>query len=184
MANNVGLKPLFLSGANAKVVWNGLIVAYAANTSYAVATPTIPVEVMGRYEVISHEPISYFVSGSMDVVRYTKFAYEIAAPTKVPSHANQSGNRPEKWATGHFNPAKILASQTCDLYVAQKADQSGQLITQEAFRVTDCRMTSRSSMLDKRGIWFERYTFDGILFVDEGMMEETGYSGDDDLSQA
>ena len=180
---NTGIKPTFLTGANAKVLWNGITLAYAANVSYAVATPTIPVEVMGRYEVVTHEPVSYFVSGSMDIVRYTKQAKQLASNgAKSISHASDQGNRPALWAPGHFNPALILNSMTCDIDIFQKfVNAAGVNSTEAAFTITDCRMTSRSAMLDKRGVWFERYTFDGILLRDEGLADDADYSGDNDL---
>ena len=65
-----GMRPFFLTGANAKIRVNMKTLAYCTNLSYTVdvkhATPTV----LGMYEASSVEPMSYKVSGSFSVIRY------------------------------------------------------------------------------------------------------------------
>jgi len=183
MAN---LKPLFLTGANAKIKMGGKTIAYATDVSCTVSTPTVPVETMGRYEIVSNEPIAYFVDGSLSIVRYTKIALQYA-----PAYAgtNPQGNKTDLWAPGHFIPGKLLASTTLDVEIYQKfsptilspgSTTAPTISTEEVIKVLNCRLSRRGMGLSKRGLYLESYTFDGIIAVDEG--DDPFYSGDQDLS--
>lgn len=67
-----GLKPFFLTGANAKIIVNGVAIAFATNISYSVAVNHNSPRVLGRYEVEEHSPLSYDVMGGFSIIRYAK----------------------------------------------------------------------------------------------------------------
>lgn len=176
-----GKKPSFVTGANAKIKSGGLTIAYAQDVSYVVSTTTIPIETMGRYEVVSNEPVAYFCEGSLSVIRYTK-----VAALKNMSGVAQNGNGLGNWnfstggnASEHINPAKMLASQTWDMEVFQKYDDGG-IETELLEKIKDCRFTRKGGGLNKRGVLVENFAFVGILA--EGDSFDVGESGDEDLS--
>lgn len=186
-----GKLPSFITGANAKIKAGGLTIAYAQDVNYAATVDTIPVETMGRYEVVSNEPVGYRVSGTLNVVRYTP----IAQLNKM-AGAAKNGNGLGNWefqspsggvASDHVNPGKLLSSQTWDLAIFQKeqaststADTVGAITTQSTVTIQDCRFTSLGGAITKRGILVESYSFVGILESDESF--DASNSGDNDLS--
>ena len=179
-----GKKPSFITGANAKIKAGDLTIAYAQDVSYNTTITTIPIETMGRYEVVTNEPVAYFVEGTLSVIRYTKIAEE-----NQMSGAAKGGNGVGNWnfqtggtASEHVNPAKLLASQTWDLEIFQKfADSGGVSQTQEAVSVKDCRFTRKGGAINKRGVLVEQFAFSAIL-IDDDSFDAAG-SGDSDLSQ-
>ena len=169
-----GMKPSFVTGANAKIKAGNLTLAYAQDVSYAATIDIVPVETMGRYEVVSNEPVGYRVEGNLNVVRYTKVA-------------QAGGNGVGKWnfstggiASEHLNPGQLLVSQTWDLEVFQKFDDNGQQASQLVSKVKDCRFRSKGGGINKRGILVESFAFVGILAEDDSYSASN--SGDQDLS--
>lgn len=177
-----GKKPSFITGANAKIKAGNLTIAYAQDVSYNVTTTTVPIETMGRYEVVSNEPVAYFVEGSMSVIRYTKVAFD-----KGMSGVAQNGNGAGNWnfgtggkASEHINPGELLASQTWDLEVFQKYDNGGAVDTELVEKIRDCRLTRKGGGINKRGVLVENFAFVGILA--DGDSFTASESGDEDLS--
>ena len=175
-------KPSFITGANAKIKAGALTIAYAQDVSYTVTTTTIPIETMGRYEVVSNEPVAYFVEGSLSVIRYTKVAFD-----KGMSGVAQNGNGLGNWnfQTGgkgseHINPGKLLASQTWDMEVFQKHDNNGAIETELVDKVRDCRFTRKGAGLNKRGVLVDSFAFVGIMSDGDSFTSEE--SGDEDLA--
>lgn len=183
-------KPSFITGANAKIKVGGKTFAYASDVSYQVVVDVIPVETMGRYEAVTHEPVNYTVAGELSVVRYTG----IAKNNNMPG-TNTGGNGLGKvdYTTGgngahEINPGNLLLSQTWDLAVYQKEQTSATagsgtaatVDSVEFITIKDCRFTRKSSGLNKRGILVDRLSFVGILADDESF--DASYSGDTDLS--
>lgn len=179
-----GKKPSFVTGANAKIKAGDLTIAYAQDVSYNTTVTTIPIETMGRYEVVTNEPVAYFVEGTLSVIRYTKIAEENAM-----SGAAKDGNGVGNWnfqtgGTGseHVNPGQLLASQTWDLEIFQKfADSGGAVQSEEAVSVRDCRFTRKGGAINKRGVLVEQFAFSAILIDDDSF--DASESGDVDLSQ-
>jgi hypothetical protein len=180
-----GKKPGLITGSNAKIVLGGRTLAYATDIQYSVETSVIPVEVMGRMEVMCHEPIAINVSGSFSVVRYTSFA-----KNNLPD-ASANGNGVGELAAGGtdlgdmsnaFNPGQILSTSTVDLQIYQRqaasgADSGG--TTQEVIKISDCRLTRLSGSINKRGILMEQYQFVGIMFDDESFTAAKTTTGTD-----
>jgi len=169
--------PMFLTGANAKIVINSKLIAYAADVSYNVDAVTVPVEVMGRYEVLSNETVAFGVNGSFTVVRYAK---DMAKNAGI-DDANETGNAADNLGVGsHINPAKMLESSTFELNVFQKYKEIEDVNSTGGgtktslvgiFRIEECRIVRRVGSLSKRGVLMETYAFVGIL---GGDMKEDG----------
>jgi hypothetical protein len=164
------IRPALITGANAKIKVGTKILAYAVNVAYGVSVDTIPVETMGRYEVVNYEPLSYYISGSLSIIRYTgKMATD--RPDSIPD-SNMSGNGTEHWVNGHFNPATLINSESVDIEIFQKAGTGapGTPSTEdiEVIKLVNCRLTGKGSNLSKRGYLVEGYEFVGVLHVDEG----------------
>jgi hypothetical protein len=180
-----GKLPSFITGANAKIRAGGLVLAYAQDVNYTATIDVIPVETMGRYEVVSNEPVGYRVSGTLNVVRYTPVA-QANGMAGAASGGNGLGNwnlqSPAAGTAGDsVNPGRLLSSQTWDLEVFQKKqDGTGAITSQPSVKVQDCRFTSLGGAITKRGILVESYSFVGILESDESF--EASNSGDSDLS--
>lgn len=176
-----GLKPSFVTGANAKIQLAGKTMAYAQDVSYAVTVSTIPVETMGRYEVVNHEPVAYFVEGTLSVVRYTANSADMAGSADAGNSINQWGGGASATAsTGTpglmFNPGRLTESSTFDISIFQKGGATDTAVA----KLRDCRFTSKGGQLDKRGILVERFSFNAIYLDDEGTA--VGGSGDTDLA--
>lgn len=183
-----GQKTTLITGSNAKIVINGITLAYATDFQYGVAVDTVPVEVMGRYEVLSNEPISYTVAGSFSVVRYTK-----AAQAANLQGAAANGNGVGEWAASggqpvsqQLNPSQILTSQTVDLQLYRKtqnavtAGSAGSGTGAEIIKtITDARVTRMGGSINKRGVLVEQFHFVAILSGDDSFV--AGNSGELDL---
>lgn len=164
------IRPSLITGANAKIKSGSQILAYAVNVSYGVSVETIPVETLGRYEVVTHEPISYYVGGSLSIIRYSATA-ATKNPASLPDSA-QTGNSPDNWVTGHFNPSTLINSQTVDIEIFQRlgAGNPGSSDSNdiEVIKVMNCRLTSKGGNISKRGYLVESYDYVGVLQQDDG----------------
>lgn len=177
-----GIKPSFITGANAKIKAGDITIAYAQDVSYNTTVTTVPIETMGRYEVVTNEPVAYFIDGTLSVIRYTDVAAGLAG-------AAATGNGVGNWnfqnpsgrdAGEHFNPAAMLASETWDLEIFQKSDDgSGSVATTSVIKVKDCRFTRKGGGINKRGVLVEQFAFNAILADDDSLTAER--SGDNDL---
>lgn len=96
------MRPLFVTGANAKIIVNGVKLAYCTDLSYTVEVNHAVPRVLGMYEGVSLEPISYIVSGAFTVVRYVRGAREnLLKDSKISIPVNANGN-----GLGNFIPAQ------------------------------------------------------------------------------
>lgn len=182
-----GMKPGFVSGANARIKLDGLTLAYCTDLSYSIDMATIPIEAIGSYEVKAYEPIAYSVNGSFSVIRYTKHISPAAAAQTGESQS-ATGNPAEKLGTGdksigkQLDPGRVLASATFDMEIFQStaaAVDAVEGVANRMFEIKDCRVTRRSSALNKRGVMVDSYTFVGILAgdKDEGVAVDVSTSG-------
>ena len=67
-----GIRPQFITGANAKIKLNGKTLAFCTDLSYSIQILTQTPKVLGMYEGSSVEPLGYNVTGSFTVIRYAK----------------------------------------------------------------------------------------------------------------
>lgn len=177
-----GKKPSFITGATAKIKIGAKTMAYAQDVSYNTSVTTIPIETMGRYEVVSNEPVAYFVDGTLSIIRYTAAASDMAG-------AAANGNSVEQWnnaagsggvAGDGFDPARIIASETFDLEIFQKTSSGAAATTVSVAKLRDCRFTRKGGGINKRGILVEQFAFNAIL-MDNDPTVPVGGSGDLDL---
>jgi len=180
-----GKKPIFITGANAKLKVNGKTMAYAQDVSYTVAVDTIPVETMGRYEAVTNEPVNYSVAGEFAIVRYTRAAKAASAgiengATNGNGLGQISGSAANSNMSSNINPSEMLTSQSWDLEVYQKGAGADVNESLPVIKVKDCRITRKSGGLNKRGILVERISFVGVLHEDDSFT--VGKSGDSDLT--
>lgn len=186
MANKI---PSFITGASAKIKIGAKTMAYAQDVSYNVTVTTIPIETMGRYEVVSNEPVAYFVDGTLSIVRYTA-----EASIEGMQSAAAGGNGVDQWAGG-FNPGVLISSGTFDLEIMQKSTHvgtgfvpatpttpatPGAVTTTSVMKLIDCRLTRMGGAINKRGILVEQFSFNAILAESAG--NAVSNSGDQDLA--
>jgi hypothetical protein len=171
--------PSFITGANAKIKAGDITIAYAQDVSFNVTVTTIPIETMGRYEVVSNEPVAYFVDGTLSVIRYTKTAYPGMPNTAA--NGNSLGNwqlaETNQSADYGVNPGKMNASDSFTLDVYQKTP--GEASDVNVIKVKQVRFTRKGGGINKRGVLVEQYAFNAIFQDDD--VTATSPSGDDDL---
>lgn len=174
-----GKKPSFITGATAKIKIGNLTMAYAQDVSYSTTVTTIPIETMGRYEVVSNEPVAYFVDGTLSVIRYTKEASGMPGTAANGNSVNQMGNTPGSGgnAGSGFDPAQMIASETFDVEIFQKLSDG---TTESVVKLRDCRFTRKGGAITKRGVLTEQFSFNAIL-LDNDSSAAVGNSGDTDL---
>jgi hypothetical protein len=142
-----GLRPFFITGANAKIKLNGKTIAFCTDLSYSVRVDHKAPKVLGMYESTSVEPLGYTVSGSFSVIRYTK---DVKSATGTAIDASNAGNGVGNWGTAWdgasgflssngvgndgraheaLNPSAFAAGTTFDIQIYQKV--GGQRPNQE-----------------------------------------------------
>lgn len=177
-----GLKPFFLTGANAKVQVNGVTLAFATNLSYSVtvnhATPTV----LGMYEPSSVEPLGYIVTGSFSVIRYVAdVTSDISG--KDPEGVSRRGNgvgsfgkesfseklgqafnikKPDGRAYENLNPAALNKATTFNIEVYQKTENGQRSVA----RIRDARITKADFNLNSRSAATQTFSFTAI-YADE-----------------
>lgn len=184
-----------ITGSNAKIKINGITLAYATDIQYSMSVQTIPVETMGRYEVLANEPIATIVAGSFAVVRYTS-----SAKGGGISGAAANGNGVGEWGdraggegalvqnvnggmSTHMNPGDLLTATTVDIELYRKSinDPSVKDGGTELFkRIKYCRLTQMAGSVNKRGILMEQFSFVAELIDDDSFTARP--SGEVDLS--
>jgi hypothetical protein len=187
----MGKMTSLITGSNAKIKINGITLAYATDVQYDVSVQTIPIETMGRYEVLANEPIATLVSGSFSIVRYTK-----AAKDGDIQGAAQGGNGIGNWGdpasgevaakgmSSHINPGYLLNSKTVDIELFRKSkndpSDAGTKPDSELFlKIKDARLTRMSGSVNKRGVLMESFTFVAEMIQNDSF--EAVYSGEADL---
>jgi hypothetical protein len=180
-----GLKPFFITGANAKVKLNDKTLAFCTDLSYTIQIAHQTPKILGMYEGSSVEPLGYMVTGSFAVVRYAKDAAETIGgkrPNGVTQ--NDAGNGAGNWggvwggtagdflarngvgndgrANESLDPSKLQNATTFDIQVYQKTP-NGQL---GIANIRNARITSASFSMSKRGAAIQRFEFTA-LYVDE-----------------
>ena len=92
------MRPFFVTGAAAKIKLAGTTLAYCTDITYSVDANHFVPRVLGMYEGVSLEPISYIVNGSLSVIRYVKdhkANYEkktLGAANALPRSISNNGN--------------------------------------------------------------------------------------------
>jgi hypothetical protein len=175
-----GKTPSFITGATAKIKMGNLTMAYAQDVSFNTTVTTIPIETMGRYEVVSNEPVAYFVDGTLSIIRYTKEASAMNGAAQNGNSVEQMINAAGSGGTAgdSFDPARMIASETFDLEVFQKLGGGG---TESVAKLRDCRFTRKGGSINKRGVLVEQFAYNAIL-MDNDSAVPVGNSGDNDFN--
>jgi hypothetical protein len=108
---------------------------------------------------------------------------------KLIQGASSNGNSVNRWNSSsagnigdQFDPSKILSSLTFDLEIFSKIDNGGSVNSQSIIKIRDCRLTSKSGSLNKRGLMLDQFTFNAILVDNDEDFKVSG-SGYSDLSK-
>ena len=108
---------------------------------------------------------------------------------KLIQGAANSGNSVNRWNSSsagnigdQLDPSKILSSLTFDLEIFSKIDNGGNTNSQSIIKIRDCRLTSKSGSLNKRGLMLDQFTFNAILIDNDEDFKVSG-SGYSDLSK-
>jgi len=125
-----GLQSKFLNGAQLEIVitdpvFGPFVLAYTQALSFSHNMRNAPVGGIGSYSQHTLEPLQYSGQGSMVVTRYAEGAKKRLTAAHQP--ANMQNRQSSRWASGngllhrqHFNPVKLLVSQTFDITVRQR----------------------------------------------------------------
>lgn len=191
-----GMMPSFITGANAKIKIDSTTLAFATNVAYAVTVINAPVDVMGRYEMAGYEPLKHMVEGSFNIIRYSKFESGAAVPKGVNANGNGSGKVSNLNGTpisSNINPGDIMQSQSFDLYIYQKkqeqvlvageANTTNREITTKEYEIIvikDCRITRKSSQLDKRNMLIDAYSFSAIMHREDSFINKASFDNNGD----
>ena len=103
-----GLAPFFITGANAKVRINNKTIAFCADVSYSVSINHASPKILGMYESVSLEPLSYEVSGTFTIIRYVADVapHQRNSGFAVPVGVADTGN-----GIGAIGPTNPIAQQ-------------------------------------------------------------------------
>lgn len=184
-----GIRPTFITGANAKVKVNDKTLAFCTDLSYSVSIITQTPKVLGMYEGSSVEPLGYSVSGSFTVIRYAKdVVRSVSGTTPKGLAANDAGNGVGNWGnvwgggTGDFlarngvgndgranealDPSRFQNGVTFDIQVYQKTP-AGEI---GVANIRNVRITQADFSISKKAAAVERFNFvalyvDGDAFV-------------------
>ena len=181
-----GIRPTFITGANAKVRVNDKTLAFCTDLSYSVQVATQTPKVLGMYEGTSVEPLGYTVSGSFSVVRYAKDVKSSVGGSKDPQGlaGNDAGNGVGNWgpawggtggdflanagvgnngrANEALDPSRFANGVTFDIQVYQKTPNGDIGVA----NIRNVRITQADFSLTKRGAAQQRFNF-VALYVDE-----------------
>lgn len=183
-----GLRPLFLTGANAKIKLNGKTLAFCTDLSYSIQVLHQTPKVLGMYEGSSVEPLGYTVSGSFTIIRYVRGVKDATKSSVQGAASNDAGNGIGNWGPawsksaplrGNFgsgnegrpnenlNPSRLDEGTTFDIQVYQKVSSGDGVIKDIGVaNIRNCRITQSDFNLTKKGAAVQRFTFTA-LYADE-----------------
>lgn len=170
-----GMKPFFLSGANAKIRVNNQTIAFCTNLSYSVTVNTAEPTVLGMYEASSLESLGYKVSGSFTVIRYVadiKTDIGGTAPHGAIDNGNglgtlTSSNLLDKLTTDgrahqNLDPSKLHKGTGFDIEIFQKFENGQRAVA----KIRYARITKADFNLSVRGAATQTFNF-VALYADE-----------------
>lgn len=179
-----GLKPFFLTGANAKIKLNGKTLAFCTDLNYSIQVLHQTPKILGMYEGSSVEPLGYNVSGSFTLIRYIKGTKSKLGSNIPGLDENDAGNGLGNWGpawgksrtgTGNFgngnegrpqenlNPSRLDEGTTFDIQVYQKMPDKTAL---GVANIRNCRITQTDFSISKKNVATQRFSFTA-LYVDE-----------------
>lgn len=169
-----GVKPFFITGANAKIKVNGVTLAFATNLSYRVDVVQQEAPVLGMYEASSIEPVAYRVSGGFAVIRYAADVKTVLGNAS-PKGVSDKGNGPGAWSDNDtnsvtrpsprefFNPKLLDRQSAIEIEIYQKVD--GENIPFAKVKGVKLNM-AHLNLSDKKAMAIQSFTYKA-LYVDE-----------------
>lgn len=112
---------VMLTGANAKIIVNGLTLAFATDINYNISVRHANPKVLGMYETIEFVPLAYDVTGSFTIIRYVKDAVHVA--NGGPIGAKGSGNGIGEWTKDLGATAAAAAAAATGVPAGQGSDE-------------------------------------------------------------
>lgn len=94
-----GIKPFFVTGAKVKIKLNGKTIAFATDFTCSIQVLHQTPHVLGMYEGVSVEPLSYNVGGSFAIIRYVHNAEANINGAPPGVAANDAGNGVGNWGS-------------------------------------------------------------------------------------
>lgn len=182
-----GMKPFFLTGANAKIKVNNVTLAYCTSVSYSVTVNHTAAKVLGMYEATSVEPLSYSVTGSFTVVRYVadvKSSVGGTAPHGVSEKGNGIGNFGENQgklfsgfdgrAYDNLNPSKLDKATGFDIEISQKVCGK----TQEVAKIRAARITKADFNVGGKTAATQTFQFTAIYADEDSFLADMSGKGE------
>lgn len=178
-----GMRPFFLTGANAKIRVNNTTLAFCTNLSYSVQVNHATPRVLGMYEPTSVEPLSYLVTGSFSIIKYVADVKDEVggrAPQGTDSRGNGIGNwgpdglakklmagfntgAPDGRAYDALNPSKLDKATGFEIHVYQKVP-NGDVVS--VAKIREARITRQDFNLGMKSAATETYQFTAV-YADE-----------------
>ena len=175
-----GMRPFFLTGANAKIKVNNRTLAYVSSLSYSVqvkhATPTV----LGMYEPSSIEPTGYIVTGSFSVVRYIADATKSGG--KQPDGTTSTGNGIGYWgktrptdgrAHEALNPSKLKNATGFDIEIYQKICGANISVA----RIRNARITRADLNMGTKRMATQTFNFTAIYADEDSFLADSSGTG-------
>lgn len=188
MANQ---QPFFITGANAVITLNGLVVGFATDVSYRISVRHEAPRLLGKFETEPHQPVAYNVSGSFTMIRYARGIK--AMMEKSVNSANNLGNSIGNFidtadsgkAEASFNPGKLLTAKAFDISIYQKTVKSSQTDVGplsggdmcEMARLRKCRISAADFTLNRKGLAQQRFNFVAQYADEDGFIAEKSGTG-------
>src|ERR1035437_3837033 len=95
-----GTRPFFITGDKLKILLDGKTVAFATDLTCSIQIAHQTPHVLGMYEAVSVEPLSYNVTGSFSIIRYVHNAIGNIGGTPPPgTNPADAGNSAGTWGT-------------------------------------------------------------------------------------
>ena len=179
-------KSFFLTGANAKIKINHKTMAFCTNISYSVTVNHAAPILLGMYEGSSVEPLSYVVTGSFSVIRYTAGILSDSGSINT-MEVKDTGNGIGAWgpegvadrlkaglkidpskADGRvyesLDPSRLEKATGFDIEIHQKYNDG--VATHAIAKIRDCRITGTNFNLNNKSAASQSFSF-RALYVDE-----------------
>jgi hypothetical protein len=176
-----GIKPLFTSAPRIKIYINGTAVAYAIGMNVNINVDLRPVQVMGKFGTLSIEPTMYnVVSGTMQIIKVNERKKMVPAST-IPGQVTKSytldaagkivdvkdastelgGNSllSTNNLAKHLDPRTVLGSETFDLYLYLKTDDTTEV---PWMKISDVRLSGRNTNISMGQLVNEPVNFQGL----------------------
>lgn len=183
--------PFFLTGCNAIIKVNGLVIAFATDVGFSAKIRQQSPRVLSKYEVETHVPLSYDVAGQFSIIRYARGIVGILG-TNVISNTNNEGNG--LGSIGITTIGGTLAKATpldgliqafqtgdqdtpFDIEIQQKIKSD----TTTVFKLRGCRIESIDVKISKKSVTNQTMTFKAIYMDDDTQLASNGVGSNKEL---